>query len=110
LPPICPPLPPQPWYSHPLRLGPSRTRIPRYRSGFARWRWDSGFLIPTGRTEPARSGTGLPVRFGRKPDKFKFQTKFSSANGWNRCTDRFNWYTRPVRPVPGCLNKKTELV
>jgi hypothetical protein len=26
-----------------------------------------GFFIPTDRTEPVRSGTGLPVRFGREP-------------------------------------------
>jgi hypothetical protein len=26
-----------------------------------------GFFIPTDRIEPARSGTGLPVRFGREP-------------------------------------------
>jgi hypothetical protein len=26
-----------------------------------------GFLILTGRTEPAGSGTGLPVRFGQTP-------------------------------------------
>jgi hypothetical protein len=27
----------------------------------------AGFFIPTDRTEPARSGTSLPVRFGREP-------------------------------------------
>jgi hypothetical protein len=27
----------------------------------------SRFFIPTDRAEPARSGTGLPVRFGREP-------------------------------------------
>jgi hypothetical protein len=29
--------------------------------------WLAGFFLPTDRTEPARSGTGLPVRFGREP-------------------------------------------
>jgi hypothetical protein len=69
----------------------------------------AGFLIPTGRTEPAGSDTGLPVRFGRKPDKFEFQTKFLSASGSNRYTDRFHRYTGPVRPVPGRSNKKNRI-
>jgi hypothetical protein len=79
----------------------------RIRDGQTGYSW-AGFLIPTGRTEPAGSGTGLPVRFGRKsckPDKFEFQTKFLSASGSNRYTDRFNQYTGPVRPVPSRLKK-----
>jgi hypothetical protein len=60
---------------------------------------EAWFLIPTARTELTGFGTRLPVRFVRKPDKFDFQTKFSSASGWNR-------YAEPVRQVPGCLKNR----
>jgi hypothetical protein len=47
-------------------------------------------------TGPVRSGTG------RKPDEFKFEFKPRSTIGSDRYTDRFDRYTGPVRPVPGC--------
>jgi hypothetical protein len=39
-------------------------RYLKYTPSIGLW---SGFLIPTGRAEPVGSGTGLPVRFIRKP-------------------------------------------
>jgi hypothetical protein len=61
----------------------------------------AGFLILTGPTEPAVCSGSAGNRW--KPDKFEFQIKTPSASGWNR-------YTRPIRPVPGRLTRKTELV
>jgi hypothetical protein len=42
--------------------------------------WGAGFFIPTDRTEPARSGTGLPVRFGREPVGNRTNSNLNSNN------------------------------
>jgi hypothetical protein len=44
---------------YPDRQKPKAHETPGHRQ--------SGLTEPTDRTEPARSGTGLPVRFGREP-------------------------------------------
>jgi hypothetical protein len=67
--------------------------------------WDR-FFIPTGGVKPAGSGTGLPVRFVRKPVKTG-GIRISNQNA------QFKWFPlvyRPVQPVPSRLTKKTELV
>jgi hypothetical protein len=48
--------------------------------------------------EPATSGTGIPVRFGREPEEFKFQFKNPSSI----CLDR---YTGPAQTVTGRWEK-----
>jgi hypothetical protein len=58
---------------------------------------DPGILIPTGLAEPVRSGTGLPIRFVRKPVKtreIQISNKNHSSIGLDLYTDR---YTGPVR-------------
>jgi hypothetical protein len=67
-----------------------------------------GVFIPNGGVEPAGSGTGLPVRFVRKPVEFEFQIKNPSATGSNRYTGRLNRYTGLVRLVTGRLTKKSK--
>jgi hypothetical protein len=53
---------------------------------------------------PASSGTGLPVRFDREQEEtrgFQISIQNLSSIGFDRYTDRFDWYTGPVRPVTG---------
>jgi hypothetical protein len=38
----------------------------------------AGLTEPTDRTEPARSGTGLPVRFGREPVGYRANANLNS--------------------------------
>jgi hypothetical protein len=54
------------------------------------------------RTELTRSGTGLPVRFGRKP----VETVHIRISNKNTQFKRFPPVYRPARPVPGRLTKK----
>jgi hypothetical protein len=60
----------------------------------------TGFFIPTGRTEPAGPGTGLPVQFGRKPVEIIGQIRISNQNA------QFKRFPPVYRPVPGRLTKK----
>ena len=53
----------------------------------------SGFYLPTGPAKPVRSGTGIPVRFGRKPVEFKFEFKKLSSTGSYRYTSRLDRFT-----------------
>jgi hypothetical protein len=53
-----------------------------------------GFFIPTDRTEPARSGTGLLVRFGREPAGNRTNSNLNSnhavQSGPTGIPDRFD--------------------
>ena len=55
----------------------------------------AGFLLPTGPTKPAGSGTGIPDRFGRKP------IETCQIQIWIQKTqfNRFVPVYRPVWPV-----------
>jgi hypothetical protein len=60
-----------------------------------------GFFIPVPWTEPASSGTGIPVRFDRKPEEFKSQFKIlvqsvqiGIPTGTTGIPVRFDW--KPV--------------
>jgi hypothetical protein len=68
-----------------------------------------GFFIPIPWTEPASSGTGMPIRFDREPEEtagIQISIQNHSSTGLDRYTDQ---YTGPVRPGTG-LWKKIELV
>ena len=52
-----------------------------------------GFHLPTGPAKPPGSGTGIPVRFGRKPVEFKFEFKKLSSTGSYRYTGRLERFT-----------------
>jgi hypothetical protein len=67
------------------------------------------FLIPTGQAKPVGFGTGLPVRFVRKPvetGEIQISNQNPSPIGSHRYTDRYDRYTGPVRPGTGHLTKK----
>ena len=53
----------------------------------------AGFHLPTGPAKPPGSGTGIPVRFGRKPVEFKFEFKKLSSTGSYRYTGRLDRFT-----------------
>ena len=52
-----------------------------------------GLNKPTGPVKPARSGSGLPDRFDRKPVKFKIKFKITCSTGSERRTGRFDRFT-----------------
>ena len=56
---------------------------------------EPGLTLPTGPAKPARSGTGIPVRFGRKP----VQTGWIQIWIQKSQCNRFGPVYRPVRPV-----------
>jgi len=71
---VTPPAtPPSPFQFPPHRCGSAFHRAPRDLACTRRWRGGSaalegaGFHLPTGPAKPPGFGTGIPVRFGRKP-------------------------------------------
>ena len=52
-----------------------------------------GLNKPTGPVKPARSGSGLPDRFDRKPVKFKIKFKIACSIGSDRLTGQFDRFT-----------------
>jgi hypothetical protein len=52
-----------------------------------------GLNKPTCLVKPARSGSGLPDRFDRKPVKFKIKFKTACSIGSDRLTSRFDQFT-----------------